>query len=557
MVLNVADLVEHAVDLVPERTAVVCGERRVTYAELEARTNQLAHHLAAQGIRPGDHVGIFAANALETLEAMLAVTKVRAVGINVNYRYTEGEVRYVLENADCVGLVHQRGLSSLVAAVRPDLPLLRHVVVFEDGTDDGGVAEGYGAVAYDAALAAQSPERDFAPRDPGDLYILYTGGTTGPPKGVMWRQEDVWRALGGGIDFMTGELVPDEWHQARSGVDSPVTRLAVAPLIHGQAQWATLGGLFAASTMVIMPKFDAHAIWRAVEQEKVNVMAIVGDAMARPMIEAYHEGDYDASSLVYISSTAALMSTAVKEQYLEAFPNVFLSDAVGSSEGGFAGIGFVTKEGLNPQGPRVNPNQDAIVIDDEGRRLEPGSGVVGRLARGGYLPLGYYKDPEKTAALFVEVDGKRYTVPGDFALLDADGTLVLLGRGNTCVNTGGEKVFPEEVEAVLKSHPGVFDCLVVGVPDERMGQRVAAVVQWREGHEPDAEDLDRHIRQALAGYKVPRSYWWTDAVGRLATGKPDYSWARKQVEERSPDVEWSTSPVAAPEAAAAGAPDQA
>jgi acyl-CoA synthetase (AMP-forming)/AMP-acid ligase II len=554
MVLNVADLVEHAVDLVPERTAVVCGERRVTYADLEARTNKLAHHLAAQGVGPGDHVGIYAANALETLEAMLAVTKLRAVAINVNYRYTETELRYVVENADCVALVHQRGLSDKVAAVRPGLPLLRHVVVFEDGTDDGGVAEGYGAAAYDAALAAESGERDFAPRDPGDLYILYTGGTTGPPKGVMWRQEDVWRTLGGGIDFMTGEPVPDEWHQARSGVDSPVTRLVVAPLIHGQAQWATLGGLFAASTMVIMPKFDAHAIWRAVEAERVNVMAIVGDAMARPMIEAYHEGGYDASSLVYISSTAALMSTAVKEQYLDAFPNVFLSDAVGSTETGFTGIGIVSKEGMSPQGPRVNPNKDAIVISDDGRRLEPGSGVIGRLARGGYLPLGYYKDPEKTAKLFVEVDGRRYTVPGDFALHDADGTIVLLGRGNTCINTGGEKVFPEEVEAVLKSHPGVFDCLVVPVPDARMGQRVAAVVQWREGHEPDADDLDRHIRQALAGYKVPRSYWWTESVGRLATGKPDYSWARKHVEERSPDVEWSTDPVptanAAPTSAA-------
>jgi acyl-CoA synthetase (AMP-forming)/AMP-acid ligase II len=559
MVLNVADLVEHAVDLVPERTAVVCGDRRVTYSELEARTNQLAHHLAAQGVGPGDHVGVYAANALETLEAMLAITKLRAVAINVNYRYTEAELKYVVENADCVALVHQRGLSSRVAAVRSELPLLRHVVVFEDGSDDGGAAEGYGAVGYDAALAAQSPERDFAPRDPGDLYMLYTGGTTGPPKGVMWRQEDVWRTLGGGVDFMTGEPVADEWDQARAGVDSPVTRLVVAPLIHGQAQWATLGGLFAGSTMVILPKFDAHAIWRAVEQEKVNVMAIVGDAMARPMIEAFHEGDYDASSVFYISSTAALMSTAVKEQYLEAFPNAFLSDAVGSSETGFTGIGIVSKDGMSPQGPRVNPNKDAIVIDDEGRRLEPGSGVIGRLARGGYLPLGYYKDPEKTAKLFAEVDGKRYTVPGDFALHDADGTIVLLGRGNTCVNTGGEKVFPEEVEAVLKSHPGVFDCLVVPVPDERMGQRVAAVVQWREGHQADADDLDRHIRLTLAGYKVPRSYWWADGIGRLATGKPDYGWARKQTEDRRPDVEWSTSPVAADAdaPAAVAAPDQA
>ena len=541
MVLNVADLVEHAVDLVPERIALVCGDRRVTYAELDARTNRLAHHLALQGIRPGDHVGVYAGNSLETAEALIAVCKLRAVNINVNYRYTENELRYVLDNADAVALIHARGLSDRVAAVLPELPMIKHVIVTEDGTEDDGVADGYGAVRYDDALEAASPERDFGPRDPGDLYLLYTGGTTGRPKGVMWRQEDVWRALGGGIDFTTGEPLEDEWTQARAGVDFPMVRLVVAPLIHGQAQWAMLGALFSASTVVLMRRFDAHEIWQAIDREKVNVMAIVGDAMGRPLIEAYHEGGYDGSSLFAISSTAALMSPAVKQQYLETFPNALLTDAVGSSETGFAGIGYVTKDGMSSRGPTVSVHKDAIVIDDEGRRVEPGSGVVGRLARGGAVPLGYYKDPDKTAALFAEVDGRRYTVPGDFALLNEDGTITLLGRGNTCVNTGGEKVFPEEVEGVLKSHPGVFDCYVIGVPDERMGQRVAAVVQWREDAQPDAEDLDRHGRQSLAGYKMPRTYWFAERVERLATGKPDYGWAKAHAEGRAPDVEWSTS----------------
>jgi acyl-CoA synthetase (AMP-forming)/AMP-acid ligase II len=537
MVLNVADLVEHAVDLVPERTALVCGDRRVTYAELEERTNRLAHHLARHGIGPGDHVGIYAANALETAESLIALCKLRAVAVNVNYRYTENELRYVLDNADAVGLIHQRGLSGRVAAVLPDLPKVRHVVVAEDGTPQDGVAAGYGAVPYDDALAGASPERDFGPRDPGDLYLLYTGGTTGRPKGVMWRHEDVWRVLGGGVDFVTGEPVADEWQQARAGVDFFLVRLVVAPLMHGQAQWAMLGAFFTASTVVLMPKFDADEIWRAVENERVQVMAIVGDAMARPMIETYQAGSYDASSLVAISSTAALMSPAVKQQYLETFPNTVLTDAIGSSETGFAGIGYVTKDGLSSRGPRVNATKDAIVIDDEGRRVEPGSGVVGRLARGGNVPLGYYKDPEKTAQLFVEVEGRRYTVPGDFALHEADGTLVLLGRGNMCINTGGEKVFPEEVEGVLKGHPGVFDCYVVGVPDERMGSRVAAVVQWRDGVTPDVADLDRHGRRSLAGYKMPRSYWFAESIARLPTGKPDYGWAKAHAGERPADVD--------------------
>jgi acyl-CoA synthetase (AMP-forming)/AMP-acid ligase II len=549
MVLNVADLFEHAVDLVPDRTAIVCGDRRVTYAELEERTNRLAHHLAEQGIGPGDHVGVYAANDLETAEAMLAICKLRAVTVNVNYRYTENELRYVLDNGDAVALIHQRGLSGRVAAVLSQLPKVRHVVVTEDGTAADGVAEGYGAVRYDDALAAASPERDFAERSPDDIYLLYTGGTTGHPKGVMWRQEDVWRTLGGGVDFVTGEPMPDEWAQARAGAEFALVRMVIAPLMHGGAQWALLIALFSAHTTVLMKRFDPVDIWTAVEREKVQVLALIGDAMARPLIEAYHAGDYDASSLVAISSTAALMSPAVKQQYLDTFPNTLLSDAVGSSETGFAGIGYVSKDKMSTQGPRISAIKDAITIDDDNRKIEPGSGTIGRLARGGNVPLGYYKDPEKTAKLFVEVDGKRYTVPGDFAIHEADGSLVLLGRGNMCINTGGEKVFPEEVEGVLKSHPGVYDCYVVGVPDDRMGWRVAAVVQWREGYEPDIADLDRHGRESLAGYKMPRSYWFHDSIPRLLTGKADYTWAKAHTLEKPPDHETSTSFSSVPEQA--------
>jgi 3-oxocholest-4-en-26-oate---CoA ligase len=537
MALTVADLVEHSVDAVPDRLAVICGKRRATYAELEARTNRLAHHLAEHGVGPGSHVGVLATNTMETVEALLAASKLRAAAININYRYTENELRYVLENSDAVALVYQRAYAAKVAAVRPDLPLLRHLIVVEDGTDPADDPAPDQAVEYETALAAASPERDFEERDPGDLYLLYTGGTTGRPKGVMWRHEDVWRALGGGVDFVSGEPITDEFQQSRLGADFAMVRLCAAPLAHGQAQWAMFGALFSASTVVLMPRFDPHEIWRAVEAEKVNIMALVGDAMARPLIEAYQDGSYDASSLFAVNSSGALFSTTVKQQYLEIFPNALLTDAVGSSETGFSGMGVVSKDGMEPRGPRVNPHRDSIVIDAEGRRMAPGTGEVGRIARGGNVPLGYYKDEAKTKALFVEVDGRRYVVPGDFALLEADGSITLLGRGDSCINTGGEKVYPEEVEGVLKSHPGVFDALAFGMPDELLGSRVSAVVQWREGHEPDAAGLDRFGREALAGYKMPRSYWFVDQVFRLPTGKADYASARRHAEQHPPTVQ--------------------
>jgi acyl-CoA synthetase (AMP-forming)/AMP-acid ligase II len=259
--------------------------------------------------------------------------------------------------------------------------------------------------------------------------------------------------------------------------------------------------------------------------------------MARPMIEAYHEKQCDTSSLYAISSSAALFSQSVKNQYLEALPNTVITDAIGSSETGFMGIGVITKDSeQGVGGPRVKVNNETIVIDEYDKPVPAGSDQIGRLARGGHIPLGYYKDPEKTARLFAEVDGKRYTVPGDFARHEADGTITLLGRGNTCVNTGGEKVFPEEVEAALMSHPDVFDVLVVGVPDERLGQRVAAIVEPRPGTAPTFDELSTHVRKEIAGYKVPKSIWFVDRVQRLATGKADYRWANTYATEHPEDV---------------------
>ncbi|PXY28120.1 acyl-CoA synthetase [Prauserella muralis] len=534
MALNIADLLEHAVDAVPDRTAVICGGRSVTYAQLDERANALAHHLAAQGVGTGDHIGVYSRNSIEMIETMFAAYKLRAIAINVNYRYVHGELTYLFDNADLVALVHERQYSDRVAAVLPEAPKLKHVLVVEDGSDADYSA--YGGIDYEQAVAQSSRDRDFAERSPDDLYILYTGGTTGYPKGVMWRHEDVWRALGGGIDFVTGEYVPDEWTLAEQGKQGALVRLPAAPLIHGAAQWAAFGALFAGGTVVFVPQFDAHEIWRQVQQHKVQVLTIVGDAMARPLLDAYHEGGYDASSIVAISSHAALFSHSVKQEYLATFPNIVLTDAIGSSESGFTGIGMMAKDADHSAGPRVNFGKDAVLLDDDNRIVERKPGAVGRIGRRGHVPLGYYKDPAKSETIFVEAGGARYVVPGDWARYEEDGTVTLLGRGSQCVNTGGEKVFPEEVEGALKSHPDVFDALVLGVPDERLGQRVGAIVQARPGRRPDLAAVEAHVRTQVAGYKVPRSIWLVDEIGRLPSGKPDYPWAQRHAAAHPPTV---------------------
>jgi 3-oxocholest-4-en-26-oate---CoA ligase len=520
---NLADLIEHAVDAVPERTALICGDRSITYAQLEQRANRLAHHFAANGVVERQHVAIYAYNSIEFVETMFAAYKLRAVPINVNYRYVEDELVYLYDNADVVATVFQDEFCARIAAVRDRLPMLRHLIVFGDRP-----CEIDGVVEYEDALASTSATRDFGERDDGDLYILYTGGTTGFPKGVMWRHEDVFRTLGGGIDFVTGEWISDEFALARSGTENPLGyALVLAPLMHGAAQWTTFGALFRGTTVVLLPKFDPHDVWAAVEKYTIGGLAITGDAMARPLIEALQEGSYNTSSVYSVSSTAAVFSPVMKEQFLELLPNAFISEAVGSSESGFNGLRLLEKGGTANNSGLINVNMgpDTIVLDDDNRPVEPGA--VGRMARGGNVPLGYYKDPVKTAATFIEVDGKRYSVPGDLARLEEDGTMTLLGRGSQCINSGGEKIYPEEVEAALKAHPEVYDVLVVGVDDERWGQKVAAVVQPRASTQPSLDDLVEHCRTRIAGYKVPRALHLVDEIPRQPSGKPDYPRARQ------------------------------
>ncbi len=530
MAFNLADLVEHTVDLVPDRTALICADREITYAELDARANRLAHHLAANGVGPRQHVAILAYNCIEYVETMLACFKIRAVPINVNYRYVEDELLYLFDNADVVACVFQAQFGPLVDSVRDRLPRLGHLVAIPD---DSGEGQPSGAVAYDDALAGASPDRDFGPRDDGDLYVLYTGGTTGFPKGVMWRHEDVFRALGGGIDFATGKPVTDEHSLSRDGAAAaPSKSLVLAPLMHGAAQWGTFGNLFKGVTVVLLERFDPHAVWKAIEEHGIAGIGITGDAMAIPLIDAYVDGDYDASSLVVLASTAAVFSSVVKDRLFELFPDLLVTEAVGSSESGFNGARMLQKDAISDDRGLINVTRgpETIVIDDDDQPVQPGE--VGRMARGGQVPLGYYKDPVKTAATFIEIDGRRYSVPGDFARLELDGTMTLLGRGSQCINSGGEKIYPEEVESVIKAHPAVFDALVVGLPDERWGQKVAALIQARPDMEaPSAEALADHCRERIAGYKVPRVVLVVDEVPRQPSAKPDYARATKLAEE--------------------------
>jgi len=518
MAYNLADFIEHTVDVVPDRTALICGDREATFAQLEERANRLAHHLADQGVGHNDHVAVYSYNSLEFVETMLAAYKLRAVPINVNYRYVEDELVYLLDNSDSVALVHQAQFTPLVEKVRDRLPLLRHALSVEDD--------------YEAALAAASPERDFGPRSDDDHYILYTGGTTGYPKGVVWRHEDVWRTLGGGIDFQTGVRIEDEHEMSRiAGETEPGVGLVLAPLMHGAAQWGTLGGLIRGVTSVLLPQFSGPGVWEAVERYKIATISITGDAMAIPLIDALKEKTYDTSSLIAIASTAAVFSPVVKDQLFELLPNLFISEAVGSSESGFNGMRLVEKGSTTMAGGgliNVSRGPDTIVIDEDNRPVQPGE--IGRMARGGNVPLEYYKDPEKSAATFITLDGKRYSVPGDSARLELDGTMTLLGRGSQCINSGGEKIYPEEVESALKGHPKVFDALVVGVADERWGQKVAAVVQARPGEDPTLEELVEHCRTKIAGYKVPRQLHLVAEMPRHPSGKPDYRRAKAVAE---------------------------
>ena len=533
MQFNLADIFELAVDQFAEREYLVTESTRRTYREIDERANRLAHFLAAKGIGRNDHVGIYAHNCIEWVETLWAVFKLRAIWVNINYRYVEDELAYIVDNADLKALVFQRRFATQVKNVKYAMPSVNHMLMIEDGSEVG--LFDLNTVNFEKAMET-SAARDFAARSEEDLYMLYTGGTTGMPKGVLWHHKDVFYALGGGIHPTTRTIAKHPQEVLDRGADSSLCVLPAAPLMHGASQWAVMGGAFEGRKIVLMDKFDAEGIWKTIEKENVNALFITGDAMARPLIETYQQNadKYNASSLFIIASSAAVLSQTLKDQFLLHFPNLIILDAMGSSENGTAGLLTVEKGNTQMKGgPTVKPMPGTVVLDpDTLLPLTPDSKKIGVLATSGFIPIGYYKDQKKTAETFVTgPDGTRYVVPGDFAMLEENGDVTVLGRGSVSINSGGEKIFPEEVESAVKSHPDVFDVTVVGVTDEKWGNTVAAVVQARDDKTLSLESIQQHCRKHIAGFKIPRQLHVVDQIVRSPSGKPDYNWAKKVADE--------------------------
>lgn len=525
---NIADLFEVVADSIPDRLAAVCGEARVSYRELDDRANQLAHYLSSRGIGAGDHVGLYLYNCNEYLEGMLACFKIRAVPININYRYVDEELAYVIDNADMKACIHGREFIPALAAIRTQVTKLDVFISRDDDTQED--LSLLNAVDYEEALNKQSSARDFAPRSEDDLFILYTGGTTGMPKGVMWPHKALFFAALGGNAAMhpDGPVKTPEELAGRVNGDNQAICAPLAPLMHGACWWAALASMLAGRVTVLYPgrSFDPDEIWPLMAQEKVNIIALVGDAMAIPLLDTLKENPttWDLSPLFVIGSGGAVFSKWVQEEYKQLFPNMIISNSFGSSETGMQGGDDGGKtEGLG----RIPRHAFADVITDDHRFVEAGSGEQGYLARGGHIPIGYYGDPEKTAKTFIEVDGKRWTLTGDLATVTEDGLIEVFGRGNNCINSGGEKIFPEEVEQAMKSHPAVLDALVVATPDERFGSKVTGVASLRKGKTLNLEGIKAHCREHVAGYKIPRELHVVDEIKRAPSGKPNYKWAQE------------------------------
>ncbi|MEU4213543.1 acyl-CoA synthetase [Streptomyces sp. NPDC026206] len=534
---NLADLFESVADAVPGREALVHldhpgtgSERRMTYAELDAAANRLAHHLLDSGIGPGEHVGLHLCNGVAYLQTLFACLKIRAVPVNVNYRYVEDELAYLYRDADLVALVFDAAFTAPVAAALPRAGRLRHLV--RVGSPPAGAPEPRIApVALADAQATGSAARGFAPRSGDDRFLIYTGGTTGMPKGVVWRQEDLFfSGLGGGAP--TGEPVkrPGELAERVAAGGEGLVFFPTAPLMHGTSTLTALIAFGFGQKVVLHRKFAPEEALRTVARERVSSLSLVGDAMLRPLLDALAGPlrDADCSSLLSVSSSGAILSETVRAQFAALLPGVRLLNNFGSSESGFNGT--ATEDSGPERGFRLRVNDRTAVVDPATHR-PAAPGETGRIAQRGHVPLGYYNDPHKTAETFFTAGGERWVLLGDMATAGADGVITVLGRGSQCINTGGEKVFPEEVEQALKAHPAVYDALVAGIPDARWGQRVAAVVQPREGADPPTPDvLQAHCRARLAGYKVPRTVVLTGRIHRSPSGKADYRWARRVAE---------------------------
>jgi 3-oxocholest-4-en-26-oate---CoA ligase len=542
MLVNLGVIQELITRAIPDKEAILWRDRAFTFAEFTARSRQAARGFLRRGIgcrreraglRPWesgqDHVALYLFNCNEYLEAMYGAYKARAVAVNVNFRYVAEELRFVLETSRARAIVYHSALAPTLAAVRDRLPLLELLIEVRDGTDAPLLP---GAVEYEAWLAAESSEPLDLPYSADDLYMVYTGGTTGVPKGVLWRHEDVFfNGLGGHLPGFE-RLDTEEKLVAHVGSGFGGRFLVLPPYIHGAGQWAAFNAFHRGAT-VIMPdetrRLDADSVWRAVERHRVDQTSLVGDAFARPLLEALRAGRYDVSSMRVVSSTAAVLSPAVKAELMALLPEgTMLVESVGASEAGLQAMSYDTASGEAGVPAYQLRDNTVLLAADRERILAPGTDEVGWLATKGHLPLGYLDDPERTRQTFPVIGGVRYCLGGDRARYAADGRLLFLGRESACINTGGEKVYVEEVERVVKSHPAIWDALVVGAPSPRWGQQVTAVVALKPGHAaPTAAELREHCAPHLAGYKIPRAVVTAPQIQRSVSGKPDYAWATR------------------------------
>ena len=537
MEFQVADLFEAVSDQIPEREALVLGKKRLTYAQLDKRSNKAAHMLKKIGIGKGDHIGIYAYNCIEWIEVMIGAYKIGAVPININYRYVEEELAYLIGNSDMVAIVYQYQFAPLLKAIEERTPKLKKYIHIKESGEELPKSFNKKSREYKTLIDVESEERGLEKRSGKDMYVLYTGGTTGLPKGVMWTQEDVIMTLGGGIDHLTGEKFPSPEEMSKKCLADQITALALAPLMHGAAQWQALNSFFSGWKLILneQKSFDARYIWNLISKEKVQNLTITGDAMGRPLADELPEvvkENTNIDSLTILSSTAAIFSSVIKDEFLKFLPNLLIIDAVGSSETGSTGLNIYDKnvKKKNAGGPTFDRPRHSTILHPKTLIpiKESDTETIGYLARSGNVPIGYYKDKKKSASTFVEVEKTKYSLPGDQAKFNSKGQIVLLGRGSVSINSGGEKIFPEEVEAALKAHPKVFDCLVVGIPDKRWGEKVMAIIQSRDGKEIKLNDLQNSCKTYVAGYKFPKELKFVKKIKRSPSGKPDYLWAKDQ-----------------------------
>lgn len=532
MSINLADAFEGLSDVLADREALSFEGRRLSYADLDVESNRLGHYLESIGIGKDDHVAMHMRNSVEFVASLLGSLKVRAVPVNINFRYTAGELEYLYSNSDSKLIVIDTEFCPIAQTVLGNLPELRSVLVV--GEVPQAFAErcaelGVSVASWADVVPGQSGERGFPERSGDDHYMVYTGGTTGHPKGVVWRHEDFYyAALAGGNQYGDPHETIEELTTAAR--DTPAMSLLVtAPLIHGAAVYALFSMFFMGAKQVLMRNWDPTDALKLIGEEQVQIIMIVGDAMGVPFVDELVDNPdaYDVSSLFAVNSGGAIWSQASRDKLRTVLPDIFIRDNFGASESGTDG-----QLSMNDAGElRLPPSPRSMVVDELLETIEPGSEDIGFLARVGHVPLGYYKAPEKSASVFKTLDdGRRISVLGDMARVESDGTIVLLGRGSGCINTGGEKVFPEEVEQALKGHPAVFDALVAGAKDPKYGERVSAVISLREGfEEPSLDELIEHCRTTLAGYKVPRSVVVVPEVRRSPAGKADYRWAKDMV----------------------------